>query len=320
MPKAIQEVVTKATYNCQIFCLLMVLLLACANVRAADALLLLSSDNPAYESVASTIISLGPTIPINTSYSDNLRDNAKSNLAAYPLLITVGSKATEFAMQFADNNSIIISTFIPSQKFKQLSERYSPGLKQRKITTTAIFLDQPLERQLRLASQIKPELKNLGFSLGPNSEYILPELEEAAARRDFTLNYQTLTLEDNPIQRIQPIMASSDLFLVIPDQSTLNKTTAKWLLYMSLRNRVPLLAFTENYVKAGAVAACITTPEDIGRFTAEQLHLIAGGTLPPPSFSPYFKVITNPRVARQIGLSIKTAERLQQQIVEEETQ
>lgn len=318
MWKATLEVVTKNHY--QLFCLLIVVSFACGNVRAADALMLLSSDNPAYKSVASTIISQGPTTLINTSYSDNLRSNAKSNLAAYPLIIAVGSKATEFAMQYADKNSIIVSTFIPSQRFRQLSERYLSELKQKQITTTAIFLDQPLERQLRLASLIKPELKSLGFTLGPDSQYILPELEEAAVRRDFRLNYQTLTLEDNPIQRIQPIMESSDLFLVIPDQSTLNKTTAKWLLYMSLRNHVPLLAFTENYVKAGAVAACITTPEDIGRYTAEQLHLIVGGTLPPPSFSPYFQVITNPRVARQLGLSINTAERLQQQIVEEEAQ
>ncbi|UTW03573.1 hypothetical protein KDX31_00540 [Amphritea atlantica] len=320
MLKTTQEVVTRTTYNCQIFCLLIAFLLACDNVKAADSLLLLSSENPAYESVASKIISQGPTISMDTSYTDHMTDNAKNHLESYRLLITVGSLATEFAMKFAQQNSTIISTFIPSQRFQQLSEKYSRELKQREISTTAIFLDQPLQRQLKLATEIRPQLKRLGFTLGPDSKYILPELKEAAAAMNLSLNYQMLTLEDNPIQRIQPIMESSDLFLVIPDQSTLNKTTAKWLLYMSLRNRVPLLAFSQNYVKAGAVAACISTPEDIGRYTAEQLHLIARGSLPPPSFSPYFKVVTNPRIARQLNLSIKTAEQLQQLIVEAETQ
>jgi len=320
MLKTTQEVVTRTTYNCQIFCLLIAFLLACDNVKAADSLLLLSSENPAYESVASKIISQGPTISMDTSYTDHMTDNAKNHLESYRLLITVGSLATEFAMKFAQQNSTIVSTFIPSQRFQQLSEKYSRELKQREISTTAIFLDQPLQRQLKLATEIRPQLKRLGFTLGPDSKYILPELKEAAATMNLSLNYQMLTLEDNPIQRIQPIMESSDLFLVIPDQSTLNKTTAKWLLYMSLRNRVPLLAFSQNYVKAGAVAACISTPEDIGRYTAEQLHLIAGGSLPPPSFSPYFKVVTNPRIARQLNLSIKTAEQLQQLIVEAETQ
>jgi len=320
MLKTTQEVVTRTTYNCQIFCLLIAFLLACDNVKAADSLLLLSSENPAYESVASKIISQGPTISMDTSYTDHMTDNAKNHLESYRLLITVGSLATEFAMKFAQQNSTIVSTFIPSQRFQQLSEKYSRELKQREISTTAIFLDQPLQRQLKLATEIRPQLKRLGFTLGPDSKYILPELKEAAAAMNLSLNYQMLTLEDNPIQRIQPIMESSDLFLVIPDQSTLNKTTAKWLLYMSLRNRVPLLAFSQNYVKAGAVAACISTPEDIGRYTAEQLHLIARGSLPPPSFSPYFKVVTNPRIARQLNLSIKTAEQLQQLIVEAETQ
>lgn len=320
MLKTTQEVVTRTTYNCQIFCLLIAFLLACDNVKAADSLLLLSSENPAYESVASKIISQGPTISMDTSYTDHMTDNAKNHLESYRLLITVGSLATEFAMKFAQQNSTIVSTFIPSQRFQQLSEKYSRELKQREISTTAIFLDQPLQRQLKLATEVRPQLKRLGFTLGPDSKYILPELKEAAATMNLSLNYQMLTLEDNPIQRIQPIMESSDLFLVIPDQSTLNKTTAKWLLYMSLRNRVPLLAFSQNYVKAGAVAACISTPEDIGRYTAEQLHLIARGSLPPPSFSPYFKVVTNPRIARQLNLSIKTAEQLQQLIVEAETQ
>ncbi|SEQ90471.1 ABC transporter substrate binding protein [Amphritea atlantica] len=320
MPNATQEVVKNTFHNCQIICLLIALVLACGNVRAADSLLLLSSDNPAYQSVASTIISQGPTIRMDTSYPEHLTENATAHLAAYQLLITVGSQATEFALQFAQQNSTIVSTFIPSQRFQQLSQKYAVELKQRKISITAIYLDQPLQRQLKLASHIKPELKSLGFTLGPDSLYMLPQLKDAAASMGLTLNYQTLSLEDNPIQRIQPIMESSDLFLVIPDQSTFNKTTAKWLLYMSLRNRVPLLAFSQNYVKAGAIAACITTPEDIGRFTAEQLHLIAGGTLPPPSFSPYFKVITNPRIARQLNLSIQTAEQLQKQIMEAEIQ
>ncbi|WP_164549059.1 ABC transporter substrate-binding protein [Amphritea opalescens] len=293
-------------------------MLVSSNVKAAETLLLLSSDNPAYQTVATSIISQGPTIPIDTSYPDNLSNNTTSHLTGYSLLITVGSKATEFAMQFAAEDSVILSTFIPSQGYHKLSEEYATQLNARRISATAIYLDQPLERQLKLATQIKPDLKRLGFSLGPDSQYLLPQIESAAAKMNLSLTYQTLTLESNPIQRIQPVMENSDLFMVIPDQSTLNRTTAKWLLYMSLRNRVPLLAFSQNYVKAGAVAACITTPEEIGRYTAEQLHSIMQGTVPLPSYSPYFTIITNPRVARKLGLKIKTADELQQTIVESE--
>ncbi|WP_417228345.1 ABC transporter substrate-binding protein [Amphritea sp.] len=255
---------------------------------------------------------------MDTSYPDNLTDNTEEHLRSYRLLIAIGSKATEFAMQFAAPDSIILSTFIPSQRYQALSETYAAQLTQKRVRSSAIYLDQPLERQLRLATHIMPGIKKLGFTLGPDSQYLLPQLETAAAKINITLKYQTLTLESNPIQRIQPIMESTDLFMVIPDQSTLNRTTAKWLLYMSLRNKVPLLAFSQNYVKAGAVAACITTPEDIGRYTAEQLHLIVEGTVPPPAHSPYFTIITNPRVAKQLGLPIKTADALQQAIIEDE--
>lgn len=320
MQTATLEVVIKASAYRLAVCILVGLLLVCTNLKAAESLLLLSGDSPTYESVASTIISQGPAIHIDTSYPSHLTKNAEQHLSPYKIIISVGSKATEFAMQYGRENSTILSTFIPSLQFHRLSEKYSNRIAEKHISTTAVFLDQPMQRQLRLASLIKPNLEKLGFTLGPNSERILPELKKSAEDMGFSLSYQTLALSDNPIQRIQPIIDDSDLFLVIPDPSTFNKTTAKWLLYMSLRSKVPLLAFSHNYVKAGAVAACITTPEDIGRYTAEQLHLIERGATPPPTYSPYFKIVTNPKVARQLGLSISTAENLQRQIQEDENQ
>lgn len=319
MLTATREVVANITRYYQRFYLLIGFLLVCTHTNATDALLLLSSDNPAYQNVAASIISQGPATHMDTSYPDNLENNAEKNLASYQLLIAIGSKATKFAMQFAPQDSIILSTFIPSQRYQILSETYAEQLRQKRIRSTAIYLDQPLERQLRLATLIMPDIKTLGFTLGPDSQYLLPQLEIAASKIGITLKYQTLTLESNPIQRIQPIMESADLFMVIPDQSTLNRTTAKWLLYMSLRNKVPLLAFSQNYVKAGAVAACITTPEDIGRYTAEQLHLITERNVPAPAHSPYFTIITNPRVAQQLGLPLKATDALRQAIVESES-
>ena len=320
MQAATLEVVTRVSAYRLALCILVGLLFACSNLKAAEALLLLSSESPTYQSVASTIISQGPAFRIDTSYPSHLAQKPEQHLSPYKLIISIGSKATEFAMQYAGNNTIIFSTFIPSRKFHKLSQKYSNQLTDKKVTLTAVFLDQPIKRQLQLAKLIQPRLKNIGLTLGPGSLERLPELEKATKEMALHLNHEILTSSDNPIQRIQPIMDVSDLFLVIPDPSTFNKTTAKWLLYMSLRSKVPLLAFSHNFVKAGAAAACISTPEDIGRYTAELLHLIEGGSIPPATFSPYFKVVTNPKSARQLGLVISTPENLQKQIQEGEIQ
>lgn len=320
MQTATLEVVPKAKAAAYRFaiCIMVAMLLACNNLKAADSLLLLSGDSPVYKNIASTIISQGPAIQIDTSYPSHLSKNSPQQLSPYQLIISIGSKATEFAMQYGADNSRILSTFIPSSQFQRLAKKHAFRLSEKNISVTAVYLDQPMSRQLQLAKLINPKLKRLGLTLGPDSAKRLPELERSAKEINISLNYETLTLSDNPIQRIQPIMDSSDLFLVVPDPNTFNKTTAKWLLYMSLRSKVPLIAFSHNYVKAGAIAACITTSEDIGRYTAEQLHLIVGGTIPPPTYSPYFKIVTNPKTARQLGLSINTADNLQQAIQEGE--
>ncbi|RRC99532.1 ABC transporter substrate-binding protein [Amphritea balenae] len=284
----------------------------------ASTLIVQSDASSTYQEVTNTLIKESPSLQFETLSLEQLKEQPESTLAEYPLLITVGTNATAFVLEKATHQSTILSTFIPSQRFEQLNHQYAFKLLKHKMNLTGVFLDQPVKRQLQLAQLIQPELKTLGLTLGPNSIEILPKLKLAANELGIELNYEALSQEDNPIQRIQPIIKESDLFLVIPDRNTFNQTTAKWLLYMSYRNRKPLIAFSQNYVKAGAIAACISSPEDIGRMTAQQLKTISSGVTPPPTYSPFFSVVTNSRAARQIHLAIPTAERLRQQLLEVE--
>ena len=316
MQKPTLEVV-KQCYPYLAFCMLVGLLFTCAKVQAADTLILLSSKSDAYQEVADVIISNTPDRELDLLDLGQITKQPET-LHTYPLIIAVGTAASEYAFQFSAENSSILSTFIPAVRYQELYTKHRDRLNRLRIRTSAVFLDQPIVRQLRLAQLIKPSLETVGFTLGQDSAPKLVELHSQASAMGIRLNYSSLSETDNPIQRIQPIIQNSDLFLVLPDINTFNKTTAKWLLYMSFRNQVPLIAFSQNYVNAGAIAACISTPLDIGRFTAEQIRLINDRYIPPVQFSPYFRVVTNPRSARKLKLSIQTAETLQQQLLEAE--
>ncbi|MES9968078.1 MAG: hypothetical protein ABW074_12490, partial [Sedimenticola sp.] len=75
------------------------------------------------------------------------------------------------------------------------------------------------------------------------------------------------------------------------------------------------------YVKAGALAAVYSTPEDIGRQLAETIKefLDSGGKrLPPPRFPSYFNISTNETVAKSLGLTLMNKELLRALLMKEE--
>lgn len=281
-------------------------------------LLLLSSDSASYVEIADTIEAQHPRLSFTRKQVDTLRSLPQTRLAAYQRIIAIGSSATEATLQAAQPGTEILSTFIPMQKFQQLLEDYGTLIRTHQIQIRAAYLDQPLYRQLRLAKLIQPQLNTLGFVIGEDSQSYLDQLQSLAPQQNLALNFARLSENDSPIQRIQPVISASDLFLVLPDRVTFNPITAKWLLYLSYQHRVPLIAFSENYVRAGAVAACITRPEDAGMQTAEQLRQLLNGEPVATGYSRFYSVITNPRTARKLKLSIPTPERLLHQLKEAE--
>lgn len=281
-------------------------------------LLILSNSNANYSQIADTIERQHQSVEFTRKQIAELKSLPQTRLAGFERIIAIGSGATELAIKAAKPGTQILSTFIPSQNFKRLSKDYKLLIDTNKLTVSATYLDQSLQRQLLLAQLIQPELKTLGFIIGEDSQPYLDQLMELAPRQNLAIKYARLKDDDSPIQRIQPIINSTELFLVLPDRTTFNPITAKWLLYLSYQNQVPLIAFSQNYVKAGAVAACITSPTDAGRQTADQLRNLLNDQPVATGYSSYFSVITNPRTARKLNLSIPTPERLQQQIQEAE--
>ncbi|WP_261842330.1 ABC transporter substrate-binding protein [Aliamphritea ceti] len=287
----------------------------CAANAAAKALVVLSNEQQPYQIVNREIIlqSEGPA-PQSISL-ENLRKLPPDYLQQFDPLITVGSAAADYIFSQAPANSKIISSFIPKPSFLSLQKRYSA--RQQAISHTAIFLDQPYYRHVILARAIQPNAKSLGVILGPTTGKDLQAIETVSKSLGFTLNHDELVNKDNPLQMLQPIMARSDIFLALPDQAIFNRTTAKWILFMSYQQHIPLVGFSRSYVDAGAIAAVISTPDQIGLQTAEILNAYnREGTLPPANYSNYFSVITNPQVARNLNIELPVPSQLEARIKE----
>jgi ABC-type uncharacterized transport system substrate-binding protein len=82
---------------------------------------------------------------------------------------------------------------------------------------------------------------------------------------------------------------------------------------------VPVVGFSKGYVKAGALFALYSTPEQIGHHLADvvQQYFSSGEQLlPPPHYPTYFSVVTNKSVARSFKITLPTEKALRNSLLD----
>ena len=281
----------------------------------ADSLIVLSRQLVSYQTVADTIASdLKSPSRIITLEELKLSNYDTSD---YQQIIALGSKAGDKLFDVIPDHKNLFISFLPRQTYESILEKHSHHNRITNGKVTAIYLDQPYARQLALARLISPNAQSIATALGPHSSNDLPLLKKAAKDHQLKLKYATLKETDNPIHKLQPLIRGADLFLSLPDKSVFNRTTAKWILYISFRQRIPLIGFSRKYVDAGALAAVYSTPEDIGHQTAQTIRLYATNKrLPPPAYSNHFRVATNETAANSLRITIPSEAMLTEQLME----
>lgn len=284
------------------------LLLLASATQARGTLLVLSDISPSYDQVQEAILDTVHTAPRSLTL-----DQLQPQDSRTPIIVAIGSRACERTLRQYHPGTQLICSFLPSGTFEQLRSTLLPG--DANALISAVFIDQPLARQVRLARLIRPEAQVLGTALGQNSLALKQQLERSAESEVFILRLAELAPSDNPIQILTPVVEDSDLFLVIPDSSIFNRAISKWLLYLSLKHRVPVIGFSQSYTDAGAAASVHSSPQQIGQQTGEWLnHINAGQPLPEPGHPIYFDVSINPVAARTLGLELPSPAALQRHL------
>lgn len=297
--------------------MLWLLLLVAPEVLARN-LVVISQDSPIYRDVARSMAA---------HYTGSLQVVTTSQLKAAPNLlasrtditVAVGAAATEHLLQVLPVSRRLLATFLPEPSWRGLLEQYGSRWRPRRDRLSAIYVDQPLERQLALARLIKPSARTVGTVVGEATRPRLRQLEKVAHKYQFELVHSSLAQVDNPVKRLQPLIQRSDIFIPLPDQAVFNRTTAKWILYIAYRQRVPLIGFSRKYVEAGAVAAVYSSPQQQGRQGGEflQRYNDSDGPLPVAQFPYYYSVISNRVAARSLQLKLPSDIELTRQLKEQ---
>lgn len=247
--------------------------------------------------------------------SERNRGATDRAVPAADLYVAVGTQATAELAQLAGRGPLL-SVLIPRLSFEKIFGN-GEAVNGRPRSRSAIYLDQPFDRQLDLIRLVAPDSSRVGVALGPSTNGYVDDLSRAATARGLRLNAQVLAPDANLVRELDGLLSDSDAMLGIIDPLVFNRANAQKILLTAYRHRVPLIGASPAYVRAGALAAVYSTPEQIGRELGElvtQWAQAGGRDLPAPRYPRYFSVTVNHQVASSLGLSIESEERLTQRL------
>jgi putative tryptophan/tyrosine transport system substrate-binding protein len=219
--------------------------------------------------------------------------------SAADLTVAVGMAACERGLAAA-SRAPLLCTLVPKAGFEGITDG------RRRADVSAIYLDQPVARQLSLGRLLAPDATRAGLLVGPTFRE-----QRAAAMRlgrtvGLTLDIEVADDERAATRAIQRLVARNDLILPVYDPAALTPSSAKWLLHLAYQKQRPVVGFSRAYVDAGAVAAVFTEPEQIGRQTGQTVARFFQDQqrrLSAPQYPSAFKVAVNRPVASALGLA-----------------
>jgi putative tryptophan/tyrosine transport system substrate-binding protein len=279
------------------------LALLSAQASAARVTVVLSDDSAPYQEIYQVIRAYLDDTPHETSrvYAENL---AAPALSEARLVVAVGVRAAE-SLAALKPRLPVLAVLVPRAWYLKTGRvRLNNGSSR---AGSAIYLDQPFDRQARLIRQAFPEVRRVGVLLSAEQGGLVSELDDAMRAQGLSLVHQPLATDARLIGPLESVLADADLLLAVPDPLVFNRNTAQSLFLTSYRYRVPVVGYSRSLTRAGALVSLHSSPAQIGRQAAEWVSGALQGSvvrLPPAAHPAYFSVSINEQVARSLGLTV----------------
>lgn len=216
--------------------------------------LLVSESGSFYQEAAATLAqSLGREgWKVNVSTIDRQPANGGA------LTVAIGTKALETAL--ARPERPVLSLLVPRLTFERLAAGHAQ--------VSALYLDQPLTRQLQLLRLALPGLKTAGVPLGPSSQELKASLQSAARESGIQVNSAVISQSADLYPVLTDMAEDSEAFLLLPDPLVAERSTLHNFLLHTYRLRKPVLAYSAPLTRSGALLSLYSTPSQAGREAA----------------------------------------------------
>ncbi|HEU4683661.1 MAG TPA: ABC transporter substrate-binding protein [Nitrospira sp.] len=245
-----------------ICCALFKGLLLDASAGQTDIAILKSSNIAAYEQAIEGFKATAPSNAVYSEYDgqgdlDVNRKLAKTIRASdVGLVVTVGLKAALAAKLEISDIPVVYMMVLDPQKHS-----LSNG------NMTGTLLEIPIDRQLKIIKSLLPTKRRIGLLYDPTkSQGKVREAEQAGFPTVEIHGFPVKSERDIPLQ-LRGLLGSNDALWVMPDSTVLTNESLGFILETSLARGVPVIGFSPELTRLGALLSLSVTYTDVGRET-----------------------------------------------------
>lgn len=223
------------------------------------------------------------------------------------LTVAIGTRALEAAL--ARPARPVLSLLVPRLTY----DRLTAGRRQ----VSALYLDQPLVRQLQLLSLALPRIARVGVPLGPSSLRFQPDLERAARATGIEVQTAVIGQGSDLHAELTSLSEASEAFVLLPDPMVVQRGTLHNFLLHTYRLRKPVLAYSAPLAQSGALLALYATPAQLGEEAAAWIaesQKAGAFQLGPPRYPRRFTIDVNRTVARSLQLALPSVDVMTRQL------
>uniref|UniRef100_A0A0Q9YHQ2 ABC transporter substrate binding protein n=2 Tax=Candidatus Berkiella cookevillensis TaxID=437022 RepID=A0A0Q9YHQ2_9GAMM len=223
------------------------------------------------------------------------------------LIVCFGAEALEAVLKL-NTEKPVLAILIRKNTFYNLLSIYHRKINDSQYPISAIYLDQSLQRQINLIQTIFPDIdykSSVGVLFGPGSINQQEELLQLAAENQLRLNTIYVNNFENPVAVMDAFLDEVRVLLALPDNRIFNPHSARGILLAAFHKHVPLIGYSQSYVKNGALISLFSSTKQIAQQTAQAiLTILDQNQLPVPQYPNEFSIEVNYQVARSLNINI----------------
>jgi hypothetical protein len=168
---------------------------------------------------------------------------------------------------------------------------------------SAIYVEPPFERQLKLTQQVFPNSK-IGILVADQKQQ--ESIENTLTEQQYPLlNIVKLSESENLNVALFDVLKNSDVLLGVYDKRIYNSENIKNILITSYRQQKVLVGPSKAYLKAGSFVSTYSNLSHIAKRLADiVLTHGAEGRWLETGYNPYYEIVINKQVGNSLNIQI----------------
>ena len=177
-------------------------------------------------------------------------------------------------------------------------------------------------RQLQFIKLINSDWKIISLFNSQKKPVDTKVIKQCAKKHSLKIYTVNTSTEDNMTANIKTALNNSDVLLALPDKSIYNSNTVKNILLTSYRYKKPVIAFSRNFVNAGALASIHSSVEQVAQSASiliEQYYNLDQRFEKTVNHPQLFDISINKQVFRALDLTPPDINKIKNILVQKKT-